>query len=173
MIPPEHRVERVSVLGVGAETAWAEAVDPAGIADEMMPLARMTIPKRLRDRGIDEFPVGTPAGRCWLLLFGFIPIDYDDLCLVELEPPRRFLERSRMSMLSVWEHERIVEPLVEPAAGCRVTDRLGFELKPLPARIPGSARLARAIVSLLFSHRHRRLLRRDAARRGSSPATRA
>ena len=133
----------------------------------MMPLARMTIPKRLRGRGIDEFPVGAQAGRCWLLLFGVIPIDYDDLCIAELElepPRRRFLERSSMAMLSVWEHERIVEPLPEPAAGCRVVDRLGFELKPLPARIPGTARLARAIIGFFFGHRHRRLQRRDAGR---------
>jgi hypothetical protein len=164
VIRPENRVERVSVLAVDAATAWAEAVDPACITDEMMPLARMTIPKRLRDRGIDKFPIGTTAGRCWLLLFGFIPVDYDDLCVVELEregPRYRFRERSRMSMLAVWEHERIVEPLGEAAdAGSRVTDRLGFELKPLPARIPGTARLARAIIAGFFAHRHRRLQRR-------------
>jgi len=166
MIPPENRVERISTLGVEAEIAWDEAVDPDGINDEMRPLMRMTIPRRLRDRGIDDFPIGVTAGRCWVLLFGFIPIDYDDLCLAELEPPRRFLERSKMSLFAVWEHERVIEPLPEPAVGCTVRDRLGFEFKPLPGRVPGLPRLARAVIGFFFSHRHRRLQRRDSARLG-------
>ena len=48
-----------------------------------------------------------------MLLGGFLPVDYDDLCLAEIEPPRRFLERSRMLSMSIWQHERIVEPLSE------------------------------------------------------------
>lgn len=162
VIDPANRLERSSDLRVGADAAWAAATDPDGINYEMRPLARMTMPRRLRGRAIDDFPVGTTVGRCWVLLFGVIPVDYDDLCVAELEPPRRFLERSEMAMLSVWEHERTIEPL--PGGGCRVTDRLGFELRPLPARVPGSARLARAIAGGFFSHRHRRLRKRDAPR---------
>ena len=70
-----------------------------------------------------------------------LPVDYDDLCLAELEPGRRFLERSRTLTFAVWQHERVIEP--EGEGACRVTDRLGFELKRGVAWIPGAARLAR------------------------------
>ena len=136
------------------------ATSPGAINAELRPLLRMTTPRRLRGLTLDEVPVGRPLGRSWILLGGLLPVDYDDLCLAELEPPRRFRERSRTLTFSAWEHERTVEPA--GVDGCVVTDRLGFELKRPPARIPGAARLAAAIVGALFSHRHRRLRRRAA-----------
>jgi hypothetical protein len=84
-------------------------------------------------------------------------VDYDDLCLAELEPGRRFLERSSTLAFRVWQHERVVEP--EGDRSCRVTDALGFELRPAIAWIPGAERLAASIVGKLFSHRHLRLAR--------------
>lgn len=51
---------------------------------------------------------------------------------------------------------------MRPLGGAaRVRDRLGFELRGPLARVPGLARLSRAIVGALFDHRHRRLRRRD------------
>lgn len=165
MLPPV--VERVSELrNTPPDDAWAEATDPDGINYEMLPLARMTIPSRVRGGGLSELPVGTPIGRCWVLLFGFIPVDYDDLCIVELEadgPRRRFQEDSRLAALRPWQHERIVEPLAG-AGGSRVIDRLGFEVRPGLRWIPGAERLARAIIGAFFTHRHRRLRKRDRAR---------
>jgi len=105
------RVERRSELRADAAQAWERAISPAGVNGELRPLVRMTMPRRLRGLPLDQFPVGTPAGRSWILLFGLVPIDYDDLCLVEVEPPRRFLERSRTLAFSVWEHEREIEPI--------------------------------------------------------------
>ena len=150
-----QRLERRSELESEASEVWARVTTPAGVNAELMPLLRMTMPRRMRGRAISEFPVGTTAGRSWVLLFGLLPVDYDDLCLVEIEPPRRFLERSRTLSFSTWEHERVIEP--RPGGGSIVTDRLGFELKSPARRIPGAARLSRAIIGLLFSHRHRRL----------------
>jgi ligand-binding SRPBCC domain-containing protein len=98
-----------------------------------------------------------PLGRSWLLLGRLLPVDYDDLRLAELEPGRRFLERSRTLSFAVWQHERTVEP--EGEGSCRVTDRLGFELRRGVAWIPGAGSLAAAIVGFLFRHRHRRLAR--------------
>jgi ligand-binding SRPBCC domain-containing protein len=152
-----HSVAQSSVIGRPAAAVWERAVTEAGINDELAPLLRMTMPPGLRGRTIDTVEVGAPLGRSWILLGRVLPVDYDDLRLVELDPGRRFLERSRTLSFAVWEHERTIEP--EGEESCRVTDRLGFELKRPVARVPGAARLATAIVRLLFRHRHRRLAR--------------
>ncbi len=140
-----------------ANVVWERAVTEEGINEELAPILRMTMPKGLAGKTVDTVEVGVPLGRSWILLGGLLPVDYDDLRLAELEPGRRFLERSRTLSFSVWQHERIVEP--EGEGRCRVTDRLGFELKRGVAWIPGAARLAGAVVGFLFRHRHRRLVR--------------
>jgi ligand-binding SRPBCC domain-containing protein len=152
-----HSVEQSSTLARPATEVWDRAITEQGINDELSPILRMTMPPGLRGKTVDDVEVGVPLGRSWILLGRLIPVDYDDLRLVELEPGRRFLERSRTLSFGVWQHERIIESQGE--GSCRVTDRLGFELKPAVAWIPGSARLAGAIVRFLFRHRHRRLVR--------------
>ena len=88
-----------------------------GINDELAPLLRMTVPRGL-DR-LDLHGLGPgPLGRSWLLLFGLIPVDYDQLGLERIEPGRGFLERSTMLSQRLWEHERTIEP-----AGGRLHDR--------------------------------------------------
>jgi hypothetical protein len=129
-------------------------VTPEGINDELRPLLRMTMPPSLRGKAISEVPLGEPLGRSWILLFGLVPVDYDDLGLAERGPGFRFLERSKMLSMSSWEHERTVAPA---EAGCEVTDRLTFRPRGPLAAVPGFARLAHAIVARLFAHRHRRL----------------
>jgi hypothetical protein len=150
-----HEVEQSSEIGRPAAAVWARAVTEEGINHELSPVLRMTMPRGLRGRTIDDVDVGVPLGRSWILLGRLLPVDYDDLCLVELEPGRRFLERSKTATFDPWQHERIVEPAGKET--CRVTDRLTFELKPFIRWIPGSSRLATAIVGFLFRHRHRRL----------------
>ena len=121
------------------------------------------MPRGMDGAKIDDVPLGEKLGRSWILLGGILPVDYDDLCLVELEKPKegltpfRFRERSRTATFAVWSHERIVAPAGD--ADCTVTDRLAWEMKRLPAKVPGADRLARAIVGFLFRHRHRRLAR--------------
>ena len=117
----------------------------------------MRMPQALRGRTIDDVPVGEPLGKAWLLLFGVIPVDYDDFALAERGPGFRFLERSRMLSLSSWTHERTVEPAGD---GCVVRDRLTFEVRRPLGVVPGVERLASGVVSFLFGHRHRRLLGR-------------
>jgi hypothetical protein len=163
-----HSLEQSSRLPVRADDVWARAVTEPGINDELRPLLRMTFPRELRGMTIDEVDVGVPLGRSWILLGGIVPVDYDDLLLAELEPGRRFLERSRTLSFAVWQHERTVEPDGDHA--CRVTDRLGFELRPALARTPGSARLAGTVVAALFRHRHRRLARHHSAGAPPRPA---
>ncbi len=161
---PQTAVQ-ASILPAAAQAVWARAVTPEGINDELRPLMRMTMPRSMRGRTIEDVPLGERLGRSWILLFGLVPVDYDDLGLAERGPGFRFLERSTMLTMSTWEHERTVTPAPD---GCEVTDRLAFHLRRPLAALPGAARLAGAIVARLFAHRHRRLARywgaADAAR---------
>jgi ligand-binding SRPBCC domain-containing protein len=150
-------VEQSSAVALPAQAMWERAVSEEGINDELAPILRMTMPAGLRGKTIDDVDIGEPLGRSWILLFGVLPVDYDDLRLAELEPGRRFLERSSMLSMRVWQHERMVEPADEHS--CTLTDRLSFELRRPLAWIPGSDRVAAAIVRFLFRHRHRRLAR--------------
>ena len=149
-------VIQASTLPAAAEAVWARAVTPEGINDELRPLMRMTMPRSMRGRTIEQVPLGERLGRSWILLFGLLPVDYDDLGLAERGPGFRFLERSTMLSMSAWEHERTVTPAPN---GCQITDRLAFQLRSLLAVVPGSARIAGAIVASLFAHRHSRLAR--------------
>lgn len=80
-----------------------------------------------------------------------IPFDYDYLTVVELEPGRRFLERSTMLSMRRWEHERTLTPVV---GGRRVHDRVTLQPR-LP--IPGLGALLARLIDAFFKHRHRRL----------------
>ena len=117
----------------------------------------MTVPRPLRGKTIGDVEPGQRLGRSWLLLFGLIPFDYDDLGLAELGPGFRFLERSTMLSMRSWEHERTVVPAGENA--CEVTDRIAFELRRPLAALRGAEAVAQAVLWRLFAHRHRRLAR--------------
>ena len=130
---------------------WARIITPAGINDEFAGLLRMTAPREVRERGLDGVVVGERLCRSWILLLGVLPIDYDDIVLVSLDPGRGFHERSSMLTQRVWEHERTLEP---DRDGCVVTDRVSFE-----PRVPGTAGITRAVARRVFRHRHRRLRR--------------
>lgn len=144
-------VTRTTEIPAPADAVWARVTTVEGVNHELRPWMRMTVPRGARGiESIEELPLGRPAGRSWILLLGAIPFDYDDLTLVELGPGHRFLERSPMGSMRLWQHERVVEPRGERA--CAVTDRLTFA-----PRVPGTARLVRPVVERLFRHRHRRL----------------
>jgi hypothetical protein len=144
-------VERSSQLRASAGDVWARAVTIEGINDEFRPWLTMSVPKGAAELSIDTVELGTSIGRCWVRLFGALPVDYDELTIVELEPGRRFLERSRLFSAPRWQHERIVEPV--DANTSRLTDRLTFT----PRR--GFGLLGPRIIRAIFWHRHRRLRR--------------
>ena len=146
-------VEQQSVLAAEPEAVWARASTFEGVNDELRPLMRMTAPARVRALDPAEVVLGERIFRSWVLLFGVIPIDYDDLTLIALEPGRGFHERSRMLSRRVWEHERTLEPVGDSAT--RVSDRLSFE-----PRVPGFGPLLERFIRITFRHRHRRLRRR-------------
>ena len=105
---------------------------------------------------IDDVELAVPVGRSWIKL-GPVPVDYDDLCLVERGPGMRFLERSKLGSARLWEHER--EVIATDEATCEITDRVAIELRS-PLRMVGGVRLAPRVIRRLFSHRHERLAAR-------------
>lgn len=147
-------VEKRVLVQAHVEDVWARVVTPAGFNHEMRPWVTMTMPRAARGLTVETVPLGRPVGRAWLRLLGVIPFDYDRLVIVELEPGRRFLERSTMLSMRQWEHERILTPT---AGGTEVHDRIAFE--PRLALRPLSRLLARG-VDTFFQHRQRRLRQR-------------
>ena len=138
-----------SLVAAPPEGVWDRITTPAGINHELRPWMRMSVPPGFDGLEPESVELGVPIGRSWVFLLGVIPFEYDDVTLVELEPGRRFLERSPMLSQRTWQHERIVEPA---EGGSRVTDRIRMEPRlGLPARplVPAF----RAV----FRHRHRRL----------------
>jgi hypothetical protein len=140
-----------SELDADAAAVWARAIDPDGINYELGPLMRMTVPRGAEDFGLDDLEPGR-IGRSWVLLFGFVPFDYDDITVIRVEPGRSFLERSTMLSQRLWEHERTVDPGGD--GRCRVTDRVAWE-----PRLPLPGALLRPLILAIFRHRHRRLRR--------------
>ena len=137
-----------STLAAEPEVLWRHAVTPSGINREFRPLMLMTFPLGTSDLTAAWRP-GERLFRSWLLVAGLVPIEYDDLAFEEVEPGRRFLERSTLFSQRVWEHERIIEPA---AQGCRLTDRVRFvpRLRPL-------ASLYSLVFRAVFRLRHRNL----------------
>jgi ligand-binding SRPBCC domain-containing protein len=139
-----------STLNTTTEILWAHAVSPAGVNREFRPLLRMTFPRDVTTLTSSWQP-GRRLFRSWLLLGGFLPVDYDDLAFVEIEPGRRFLERSSLLSQKIWEHERLIEPV---AGGSRLTDRLCFT-----PRIGPLGPIYAAIFKGVFRWRHHNLKR--------------
>src|SRR5205823_9523986 len=110
----------------------------------------------VRERGLGAVQAGERVCRSWVLLLGVLPVDYDDITLTRLDPPRGFLERSTMLSQRAWEHERTIEPAPE---GCSLRDRVSYE-----PRVPVPDVVLRALYAFVFSYRHRRLRRRFGGR---------
>jgi ligand-binding SRPBCC domain-containing protein len=145
-------------LPAPAEEVWRAALSEEGINHELGPWLRMTMPKSIEPgMTIEDAPLGEKLGRSWILLGKVLPVDYDDLCLVERGPGLRFLERSQLGSARHWQHEREVAPLGERE--CEISDRLELELRA-PLRAIGATRVAERIVRFLFTHRHKRLRER-------------
>lgn len=145
----EGEIRLAVALAAPAERVWAHATSIDGVDLELRPWLRMRFPRHLRGRRIDEAETGVRLGRCWMLLFGVVPVEFDDLGFVEIGR-LRFFERSRMATLALWEHERSVEPA--GAGACVLRDRVRWRPRRL---IPEP--LVRMIVRTLFTHRHEQL----------------
>lgn len=139
-----------SELRAPPEAVWSHATDMRGVNREFFPLVRMSCPVA-DGRLPSPPPLGQRLFRSWILLFGLLPIDYDDLSFAEFESGRRFLERSVLLSQKQWVHERVLTPT---ATGCRLTDSVRF----IPRlRLLGALHLA--VFRLAFRWRHRNLRR--------------
>jgi ligand-binding SRPBCC domain-containing protein len=143
------RFEVSSVVAAPAERVWQRIATMAGVNDELAPIFRMTHPRDVDTLGPENVVPGVRLFRSWVLLFGVLPVDYDDLTLVRVTPGVGFQESSTMLSQRRWDHERILEAV---PGGCRVTDRIAF----VP-RVPLLAPIYRRILPAMFRHRHRRL----------------
>jgi ligand-binding SRPBCC domain-containing protein len=138
-----------SQLNADPATVWSRVTTADGINDELRPFLRMTAPRPLRERGLSDVVLGKRLCRSWVLFLGVLPVDYDDITLERLDPPRSVLERSSMLSQRHWEHERTIE---DAHAGCVLTDSIRYQ-----PRLPIPDVLLRALYTRIFGHRHRRL----------------
>jgi len=130
---------------------WRRVTSVTGFRDEFAPWFRVGIPRGVESLTTATAPLGRPLGRVWVLLLGFIPVDYDDITLVSLDPGLGFHECSPMLTQREWVHKRRLEPTDSATV---LTDDISF----VPRRgVPGS--LYRAVTVRIFRHRHRRLQR--------------
>jgi ligand-binding SRPBCC domain-containing protein len=143
-------------LRAPAEQVWEHASSFTGVNRELWPLVRMTFPAKLQRLTPGTFPVGHTAFRSWILLFGVLPVEYDDLMLVKLEPGRGFSEVSTLLTVRPWRHQRSILPSEE---GCVVRDEIG-----LTPRWPGTGWFLAPLYRWIFVWRHRRLRRLFGAR---------
>jgi ligand-binding SRPBCC domain-containing protein len=102
-------IERQSIVDAPIEQVWARVVTPEGINDELRPWMTMSMPHGAESLTVDNVPVGTPIGRCWIRLFGVLPIDYDLLTIRQ------------------WRHECDVSP--DSDGKTVVRDRITFTLR--------------------------------------------
>jgi ligand-binding SRPBCC domain-containing protein len=147
-------IERQGSVDASAEDVWARVVTPEGINDELRPWMTMSLPRGAQSLTVDNVPIGTPIGCCWMRLFGVLPFDYDRLTIAELQPGRGFREESTMLSMRRWRHERSVTPDGDGKAVVR--DRITFQLRGLLRPLTP---VVAAGLRALFGHRHRRLQR--------------
>jgi hypothetical protein len=113
----------ISVVPASSEKVRAQIVTPAGVNDEFVSLSRY-------DRPADTARTIDPANSASLRAgpqLASAARRLADLTIAELEPGRRFVERSSMLSIEHWRHERL---LTAVATGCDVHDRIRFAAPP-------------------------------------------
>lgn len=151
-----YRFELTSELAAPPAEVWRVVTDMDRVNDELSPWFAMTTPERGMSLDDERVVLGKRLFRSWILAFGVVPVDYDDVVLESFEPGRFFRERSTMLTQRAWHHDRELEPC---AAGTLLTDRLAWT-----PRVPGAGAVFALMVPRLFRWRHRQLRRRFGGR---------
>ncbi|WP_028079964.1 hypothetical protein [Solimonas soli] len=128
---------------------WLHVTTMRGVNAELLPLVRMSSPKRYDCMTLREAPRGELLFHSWLLLFGLLPFDRHALSFESIWD-YGFQEHSSSWLQRQWRHRRVVELL---PGGARLVD----ELEIVPRFAPPW--LVRFFVACIFRHRHRRLRR--------------
>ncbi|MFI8770569.1 SRPBCC family protein [Gordonia sp. NPDC062954] len=149
---PLRSLTQRSVIPAPIDAVWDRVSRMEGVNDELMPYLKMMLPRRHRGKTLADIEVGTSVGKVRMLFGGLLPLDYDELTIVELTPGRGFREESSMASMRVWHHARTLTPLT--AERTEVVDTVA--LRPRLLLRPAAPLLAR-FVEHLFRHRHRRL----------------
>ena len=138
-----------STLKATPEQVWSRITSLEGLTSEMLPLFRLTAPQGVKTlQGLIDRRNSNKPIKSWVLLFGFLPIDYTDLHLKSIESGRGFVEESNMGSMRYWRHERRIEAI--GADQVKVIDELIFEPKFF-------ASVSKALIKLFFTHRHNNL----------------
>jgi ligand-binding SRPBCC domain-containing protein len=145
---------RTSAVAAPVDDVWRRVTDFAGVNHELAPLMRMRVPPALRGATVATAPVGVPLGKAWILYLGFLPLEYDDMTLVEVEPGSHFHEVSTMAAMRRWEHRRELRAVDGGRTETEVRDIVTFR-----PRLRWMAGVLEPAVRQLFAHRHRRLVR--------------
>lgn len=150
------RVSQSSLLSADRLAVWRHMTRMAGVNEELMPVFRMTFPSYAADLSLFERSMlGHHLFTSVLLLFGIFPIDLHFLRLEDLDDERGFDENSSSLLHSFWRHRR---SLRDCEGGVEVTDEVTFS-----PRLAYLGYLVQPIVSFVFSHRHRQLVRKFGA----------
>jgi hypothetical protein len=124
-----------------------------GVNAELSPFIRMTHPRGLTRLGDAPVVPGEVAFHSWLLAGGVVPFDRHALALERVLDGEGFDEESSSWLQRRWRHERRISD--DPGGGCTVTDHL-----LATPRLAVTRSVTRRVVTFLFQHRHRRLVRR-------------
>ena len=136
-----------SRLNATPEKIWQWMTSLEGIVTEMRPLMIMTSPKGVKNILDVKIALGKPLFRSYIFLFGFIPADYSNLTLIELDDGNGFIEQSTMGSMKLWRHERrIIEMQQEPSISM-LRDTLTFQPR-------FASELIHWFVRRIFEHRH-------------------
>ena len=146
-----YRFSVSSLVPAPRARVWERVTTMEGVNAELMPIFRMTHPRAIAQLKPSDVVLGQRLFRSWVLLFGVLPVDYDDLTLMRLTPNVGFSESSPMLSQRRWNHERTLE---DADGATRVTDTIAFE-----PRVPWLGPLYARVFPLIFTHRHRRLRR--------------
>ena len=134
-----------TIVSAPMEEVWDWITSLKGIQKEMMPYFKMTAPRGINSINDLKIDLGEPLFRSRIYLFGFIPIGYDDITLIEYSKGKGFIEQSPMTSMELWRHQRNIEEVEE---GTMITDQLTF--KPQHA-----SKLVGRFLKHVFRHRHK------------------
>lgn len=142
-----------SKLKTSRETLWQWITSTEGITAELSPLIRMTAPKGIASLTDLKVRPKTRLFRSYIFLLGIVPMGFADMTLQELNENEGFIEKSPMSSMKSWRHERRIDQDPTDQSCVILVDRLDFE--PWLAE-----KTATWLVKKLLENRHRVLRER-------------